>query len=193
MKTAIAAPADDEGSDDSIDRFLEAMKRGYEGVKDAAEIARAAIEKDPEWPEKVAERAPLFGASHVRRFADIGLKYIAELSFASSPGASALRRLPVSIQEKVFGKSISLLIQNGEMLLVDINALTKEQAKQVFASDHVRDAAEQRAWIESEKTKAGRNLIPLQDAQQWSIRRGKAIIAGLSFTKRQLQRIVDQM
>lgn len=191
MKTAIAAPADD-GSDDSINRFLEAMKRGYEGIKDAAEIAREAIAKDPEWPEKVAAKAPLFGALHIRRFADIGLKYIAELSFPSSPGANALRKLPVAIQEKLFGKSVAVLIQNGETLLIDISNLTKEQARQVFASDHVRDAAEQRAWIESEKLKTPK-LTPLQDGQPYQIKNHKFRIAGYEFTVRQLQRIIDQM
>jgi hypothetical protein len=61
-----------------------------------------------------------------------------------------------------------------------VDNLEPEQARQVFAHDHVRDAAEQRAWIESHKPqpKNIHKLMRGKSVQAWKVKGRKVEITG---------------
>ncbi len=140
-----------------IDRFLLLVQQGIDAWVDAAALAREELRKDPEWADKVAEKNPMITSAFIRRFANIGVKYIPQLVVSDCPGAKRLRTLPLPVQEQCYRNPVPLLIQTADggwdELQADLHNLTPDQAAQVFAPDHVRTAAEQRAWIEDKRAK----------------------------------------
>lgn len=89
------------------------------------------------------------------RFEQIGRKQIHPRLLASTtPGMRALSLCTYNTQEKYIDSPVEVLIANSQdVLLVKIDNLTPYQCRQVFCRGHVATLPEQRAWIESEKTK----------------------------------------
>jgi hypothetical protein len=183
-------------SGDSSDRFIDLIKRGIEAWTSAAELARAEIEKDAEWPERVAAKCPMMlTVAAVRRFANIGVKYIPQLAISEAPGAKRLKTMPLTLQEKYVRGPVGLLVKTDsgwETLQVDIFNLTADQSDQVFADDHARSDAEQRAWIEDRKAK---QVAPVTRTNQpWRIVKGNLIVmVPCQFTPKELARIQADM
>lgn len=63
--------------------------------------------------------------------------------------ACKIRRLPYSEQREIYdnNKRFQLLLPDGGHLLVDVRTVGKNQAEQLFDDDHIRDLAEQKAWL----------------------------------------------
>lgn len=87
------------------------------------------------------------------RFEQIGRQRLyPQLLLNDSPGIRRLRRLPFDLQKKHSSEPVTLLLSDGESLEVDVRNLTPSQAAQVFSSNRLRTIAEQRAWLEDQKT-----------------------------------------
>ena len=106
-------------------------------------------------------------------------------------GAKKLKNLPYSQQEKFSKNRIEVLTKTKDILKVEVSSLTKEQVKQVFADDHVRTLAEQRAYIESQETYKAK---PVDDVP-YMIKNKKLFInqKGIFFTLQQLKDIIKDM
>lgn len=57
-------------------------------------------------------------------------------------------QLPLPDQRSIVGgKPVKVMLSGGDHLLIAPKDMTTEQAKQVFASDHIRSDAQQVAWL----------------------------------------------
>ncbi len=59
-----------------------------------------------------------------------------------------LQHLPYSEQKKALDGTIDVLTSTGDTLKMRVESMTSEQISQVFARDHIRDLAAQKAWRE---------------------------------------------
>lgn len=136
-------------------KFAEAVKIGIDAFLEAGRIVAEAIDLDPKFPEKIAELSKgQFSAKFVRRFEKLGRGYvIPQLIFCwDRPGIVKLRQLSPAMQNHYLSNGIEVVVAGGDFLLVDPKHLTKFQVKQVFEGDEIRTQAEQRAWLESQKS-----------------------------------------
>ena len=179
---------------ESSQRFISYIQEGIKAWTKAAELAREEIEKNPDWPEEV-ESACKFITSHaVRRFALIGLKFIPELAIDECSGAKRLRKLPLETQRKYYTEQLPVLIDNRgnwDCLNVDIHNLTTEQAEQVFADDHVRTDAEQRAFIESKRLT--KHVTKMPNLPYRIVGKEVVFLAGTRMTRQDLKRLLAQL
>jgi hypothetical protein len=136
-------------------KFAEAVKIGIDAFVEAGRVVAEAIDLDPKFPDKIAELSKgQFSAKFVRRFEKLGRGHvIPELIFCwDKPGITKLRQLSPPMQNYYLANGIEVVVAGGDFLLVDPKHLTKFQVKQVFEGDEIRTQAEQRAWLESEKS-----------------------------------------
>jgi hypothetical protein len=162
----------------TVNAFVEAVFGALANLVTAGEIAAKCIAEDPGWIDKVIDKCPDMTIGFIRKMQAIGLKRLhPSLAINESPGVRRLIRLPYPLQEQYAKMPIPLLIKsNGgcETLQVDVRNLTREQSRQVFADDHVRDDAEQRAWIED---RAAQHAAPHQvENSPYRIVKGEVII-----------------
>ena len=133
------------------------------------------------------------------RFEQIGRNALFPRLLAStSPGARALTGCPYSEQVRFSEEPVALLVMHdgkADTLLANIDALTPDQCKQVFGRGHIRDAAEQRAYLES-KAEQGRvqKVQAIEDGAGYVIS-GKTVVfkRGVSVTKDDLIQILGRM
>lgn len=179
--------------DDSIKAFQDALQRGLDGITEAMEIAAREIAKDASWPDKVEEQTAIPAVS-ITRWARLIQRQIPQLLIDYSPGARLLSRLPKQLQTKYYSEPLPLLIEKDggfEVLRVDLRNLTPEQARQVFADDHVRTEAEQRAWIEDRKALSA---VPAKTNLPYRIVRDELLVMiPCKFTRRDLARLLSEM
>jgi hypothetical protein len=117
------------------------------------------------------------------------------LLFESGSQYRRLQKCPISEQEKYFNQPIAVVLADGDKLNIKIENLTPAQAKQVFANDHVRTDAEQRAYLESLKTDyAVKAVINMAEKPKYICdKEGIVTRDGLRITKSELLDIVQKM
>jgi hypothetical protein len=72
--------------------------------------------------------------------------------FFTHPEANRIMGFTPEEQEIVFeDRPIDVLSSDGTVLKTKTSSMQKEQRAQVFARDHIRNDAEQRAWIEAQR------------------------------------------
>lgn len=140
-----------------IDRIASLINQGVQAWIEAGKIVANAIDKDPDFAEKLNAKHPEVSVEMVYALDRVGRRELhPKLLLSEYPGVRRLRRLPYSLQEKYVNNPVPVLV-NGpkgwESLQVDINNLTPQQAAQVFDKNGVRSDAAQRAYIESQKAK----------------------------------------
>ena len=104
------------------------------------------------------ELCPEFSMEVLNHFELIGRKQLCpQLLVSEAPGVRALRRMPISDQQRYLKEPIDLLVVNDQDHTSHIKAMvynfTTEQTMQVFAKTHIRDQAGQRTWVENRKAK----------------------------------------
>ncbi len=177
----------------AIDHFGELMAQGFDKINQACKVYVEAIDSNPELKSNFIKAYPDIPAGVWARYELVGrggLDY--RLLWIGGPGPRMLKKMPISDQKKYIEKPVDLLLSNGDKIKVDIRKLRPKQAKQVFADDHVRDAAEQRAWIEDQNTQS--NLKANKDAKQpYRIENGFLVVGKIKFGKKDLHRILIRM
>lgn len=138
-------------------QFIEAVKQGALALKRAGDLLVQCLDADPNAKARISAKSGI-GMSTLNVFERIGRKQLhSDLFLMDVPATPFLARLPYSDQEKYLHEPVELLVGNNgsaDVLKVDIRNLTPEQARQVFAHDHTRDIAEQRAWLAQQSRKA---------------------------------------
>lgn len=126
------------------------------------------------------------------RFEQIGRKQVHPKLLASpSIGMRSLSTCSYSVQEKYIDEPVRVMTDSGA-LLVEVGNLTSYQCRQVFKGGHVRNEAEQKAWIESERAKKSTK----DEISHLPYRiNGKEIVftRNTVVTRRELQRILEGM
>jgi len=78
-------------------------------------------------------------------------KMIPELfvSLVGAPGVLRnVSRLPIPDQQRIAsGKPVKVILRGGDHMLIRVEDMTNEQARQVFASDHIRSDSQQASWL----------------------------------------------
>ena len=176
-----------------IQQFMQLLFDGIDAWTKAGDLLVQMIDEDPKVIEKICEQNPGISKGILYRFEAIGRRELfPKLLASSSYGVKCLMRMPYSLQKKHYDEPVPVLTNNNDLLLVDLHNLTPEQCKQVFANNHIRDQAEQRAYLESEKTK--RNPVRSAEELPYYIQKNKVIIRKDTILgKRDLTNIVKML
>ena len=168
MTTALARTEHDR----LIQDFANLYKQGIKSWIKAGEIIVKLVDSDPHAFEWIIAEYPDFNPTILSRFEKIGRKIIhPKLFLSSAPGTKKLQNLPYSVQEKLIEEPVPMIIETDDgvdVLLVKVKAMSRDQADQCFAPDHVRTEAEQRAWLIDRRANAAKNVTP--DSFSWRIK-----------------------
>ena len=115
-----------------------------------------------------------------------------------------LLSMPLSQQKKALDDGIDVLMSNNAVLRVKPVNLTPSQVKQVFASDHIRDKAEQKNYLEEQKKireyaaviepKKEEKQINKRPVKPFEIKAGKLIVnEAKTFDRKELFDILSKM
>ena len=176
-----------------INAFGEVFTAGIESIVKAAKIYVDAIEANPANADKFKDHfRDTIPPGAWSGFEAVGRKWMHPKLLLGGGGqyAHKIKRLPYSQQERVFeGGRFELLTNGGETLHVDMREVTKDQVDQLLDGNHVRNLAEQKAYVES------RAVEPQQEAVlPYSIHDGKVTIRrGLTLTRDEVRRIWREM
>lgn len=183
-----------------LSKVSELILKGIECWIEAGEIIANTLSECPDSMPRICEVTGL-SEDIVRRFEQIGRKEIyPKLLANTSLGYRKLASCPYREQEHYYNNPVELLVtssKGADKLQVEVQHLTPQQVRQVFASDHVRTLAEQRAWVESERElsvkRALANKAEIQEAA--FIIRGKRVIfrKGCELTAHELAELLARM
>lgn len=189
MTNAIkTTPADDAKA------FAAAFANAEEAFINAGAIyARSIQVHGPGAREAFAAACPHITAGTWRRLEAVGNGSLdARLLTAGSCGANALRRLPITAQREALGTGVEVCLPGGDALRVQVDDLTPEQARQVFAADHVRSLPAQRAWLEAHP--AVPRTVSASAGMAWGVRAGKVVVnRPCSLTRVDLARMLAEL
>jgi len=133
-----------------VKKFREAVERGVNAIEEAAQVYAAALDEHPAAASEFAARCPGIPATAWAGFEAVGRGWVDKrLLWGGGAAQRALKYLPISMQRQALDGGVELLIGSGESLIVNVDNLTADQCRQVFAKDRIRDLGAQRAWVES--------------------------------------------
>lgn len=180
-----------------LKEFRTHFMSGIEGIVKAGEIYVEAIDDDPKNADRFKkEFAEWIPSNAWSQFEAIGRKWIHPRlimgGMADNKKATRIKRLPYSLQERVFNKErFSLLVSKGEHMEVDMLEATFNQVEQLCNGNSIRNLAEQKAWMEEQKV-INREGKP--ELMPYTINGGKFIPRRyVEFTKTELKRILMEM
>lgn len=167
-----------------VNEFVALIEKGIECWMKAGEMYVRMLSEDPEMPDKIVQEYPSITKSILRRFEQLGNGTLhPKLLMSNCIGARCLRAMPYSEQEEYFQEPLKYLVSTNdgtESLMIGYASVDAEQAKQLFARDHVRSLGEQRAYIEAKKTqqKIDQAILNLeqQEKSPWVVKRKKLFI-----------------
>ena len=133
-------------------KILEGVASISANVSKVAKVYVDGIDRDPSFKEYLVSELPSIQASFWRSLEKVGRNQLdGRILNGAVPFGNKLRLLPISEQKSAIENHIELLVGSGDKLLVKIDAITSDQAEQIFARDHIRSLEEQRAWVESKR------------------------------------------
>jgi len=181
-----------------IDLFREAMLGGIASIVRASEIYVEALDEDPNNRELfVSTFSDWIPQGAWSQFEAVGRKWMHPRllmgGMSDRKKASIIKSLPYSLQESILsGGKFELLVFNGDIINVDINDATVDQAKQLCAKDHIRTLGEQKAWIIENSKLVEKDLTP--EKASYVIYGGKCIVRrDTEFNKKELRAIIARM
>jgi len=143
--------------------------------------------------------SPMVTVSVLTQFERIGRnQVIPALLVADYPASKALQKLPISEQKRISEQGVEMMVlRNGkpDTLIVQAQDLTRDQCKQVFATESVRSLPAQRAWIESRAAEIQAQELAQKAAHTpWIVRNGKVIFRdACELTRHELSLILTQL
>ena len=193
METTLTLPLHD-----AAQAFAAAFSSAEESFTRAGRILADAVRAyGPEARAAFAAACPAITPGTWRRLEALGNGTLDPRLVAGVSAAGAiLRRLPVAVQREALDRGVPLLLAGGDSLLVAVDNLSPAQARQVFAGDHVRDLAAQRAWLEANPAQApavasGAGGVV---APAWGVKGGKVVVSRpCTLTRLDLARMLAEM
>jgi hypothetical protein len=179
----------------SIDGLFDALSRGRDAIKEAAEIMVALADQDPRIYEKIIKSQPGISLNLLYTLERVGRGTLYDaLLFDNSPGARRLLTMPFSQQKEYYEKPIKVVTMvSGKPTQSEkpIQQLTPQEVRVAFSDTGIRTEGEQVKVLEeiSRPHKA-------QPAQRYEIMPDGTFIVHLpetAFTPSQLQDIYEQV
>jgi hypothetical protein len=173
--------------------IAQAIAKGIDSWIHAGELIKSAIDEQGETSKSIAEAIQI-PVRVIGQLEKIGRKLIRpDLLLACYPAASALMRLPYSLQTSAIEDGVDLLVDESDSLKVKAENLTSCQVKQVFDGSSVRSLAAQKAYIEDLRIKVSINSIPEVSAP-YQIKGNKVLISSAcSLTQKDLLRMLNEL
>lgn len=166
---------------DMISLAIATGRKLVETFRQAPEVKRVLLDKGIE---------PAF----LRRLEAIGEgRLLPQIGFGEpSAGRQELARCSMADQQTYLAQPFEVVVINGaaaDTILVAVDALTRDQAKQIFDRGLIRSAGAQRAWLESQKAKT--KLVAVEC--DYKIHGRYLVVRGVRFSKSALLAILSQM
>jgi CRP-like cAMP-binding protein len=179
----------------TVDQFLTLFKEGYDAWVKAGEVLVELIDANPQVIDEILDRYPDINAGVLRQFEKLGRKQLHPLLLLeSTPGESRLARLPYSEQVRHIDKPVEIIVETDagpDTMQVETKHLTRLQSEQVFAKDHVRSLAEQRAWLMDRRE---RSVTDALQTHPWRIvGKNQVEVAGVRLTRKQVLEILKEL
>lgn len=164
------------------DSIAEGFSVATENIQKIAEIYVKAIDKDPKFRDYLTDELPAVSGGIWRSLEMVGRGLLdSRIAAGGVPFGHKLRKLTVSEQRQALDGTLPLLTSTGDTLQVKIDALMPKQADQVFASNHIRSLAEQRAWQE-DKAQESKKKIKLVHPVEINKKRRCIVVNGITLT-----------
>lgn len=170
---------------DAFQRLYSDLRKGFEGIMEAAEIAAAETDNDPKFPERFNDAFPNISEATIRQLVSVGRRKVhIDWYLNGSPGARTIRELPYPVQERYTREKVPVLTDtegdaNDKTILADVRDLSQRQADQVFdkRTGMVRTASQQRLWlIEQRNAQELRNSKTAEENAPWRVVKGKVVL-----------------
>lgn len=175
--------------------FAEAFASAEDAFTRAGRILADAIrEHGPEARAAFASACPAITPGTWRRLEALGNGTLdPRLVAGVSLGGAALRRLPVTMQREALDHGVEVLLPGGDSLRVAVDNLAPAQVRQVFAGDHVRDLAAQRAHLEAHPVVAAAPSTR-GTAPAWGAKGGRIVVSRpCTLTRLDLARMLAEL
>ncbi len=181
-----------EKVNDAVAQFKSSMEEGLRNISKACKLYVEVIDANPDASERFRSELPFISEACWANFELVGRGLMhQELIWGGGRSANKLKELPYSQQKRAIEEGIDVLVSNDETLRVKPENLTAFQVKQVFNGRHIRDVAEQRAYMES--LKVIDHKIKQADFS-YSIVKGELVVkAPTRFSKTELVHILGEM
>lgn len=186
-----------------INELNAAITQGLAAWKKAGDLVVEILDSGKTRQELVtALNSELVTEDVICQFERIGRKQLLpELLVADYPAARHIMGLPFSDQHNLKTIPIDVVVvsggKGGDVLKVQAASLSKDQCRQVFnqteTGKQIRNPAQQRAWIESEKAKRQRKEGAKVADVGWQVKGKELHINGVILTKSQLHSILALM
>jgi hypothetical protein len=179
----------------TVDQFLALFKEGYDAWVKAGEVLVELIDQNPMVIDEILDRYPDINAGILRQFEKLGRKQLHPLLLLeSTPGESRLARLPYSEQVRHLDAPVEIIVETDagpDTMSVQVKHLTRLQAEQIFAKDHVRNLAEQRAWLMDRRE---RSVTDALQTHPWRVvGKSQVEIAGVRLSRKQIVEILKEL
>ena len=183
-----------------IKRFQTALTSATEKIYEASKIYVEAIDSDPNFKGVFQEAfQDTIPTSAWGGFENVGRGILHQkLLFGGGANAHYIKKLAISDQNTILnGTSVKMLTSTGDTLLVDAREVSKLQANQIFNGNTIRTITEQRAYIESLKSKSAIDAS-LADANEmpYEIIGNRFVVRAndkdQTFTKKQVKRLFSK-
>jgi hypothetical protein len=182
---------------DYVADFKAAFSGAIDGIVKASEIYVKAIDADPKLKDKfISECSGFIPAGAWAEFEAVGRKWKhPKLILGGGAHSSLVKLLPYSDQEKLFsGERVSVLTSKGDVLKVDINSATPDQAALLIdkTNKRIRDIPAQKAYLESVKPE---KVIDVQAVEMpYTIAGGKVHFRqGTILGRKEISRILKEL
>lgn len=178
-------------SEETIEKFVAVLYEGVAAWEKAGKLLVKLLDRNPGVKKRIVEDHPEISMGVLSRLEMVGRGTVKpEFLLSDAANYRAARALPVSDQAELLrDPKVPLVVrENGrtEVLSVDFRNLQGGQVRQVFAGDHVRSDAEQRAWLEARAAPALR--------RDWSVEGGTVVFRkGTRLTVSQLSAILQEV
>jgi hypothetical protein len=179
-------------------QFSAHITAGMESWMSAGKILVEILEADPNAYNYITHECPQITPGMLRTFERIGRGLLLPaLALESGSGPKMLRNLPLSQQERFMKEPVPLVVHTKDgktdTLLVHVKDMTKEQAQQAFANDHIRTLGEQKAVMIQRDSKAA-TVHTGAATPAWTIKGGKVVFERqVTLTARELGMIISQL
>jgi hypothetical protein len=132
------------------DRLIDGLTRIHKTITEVAALYLQAITADPGFAAWVEDETPDVPPSFWRKLEATARGTLdARIAAGGCAWGNKLTRLPIAEQRQAIDSTLPLLTSTGDTLQVRLPALLPSQADQIFAADHIRTLAEQKAWMEA--------------------------------------------